>query len=39
MEGSTSLSAENRDVEELRTFVNQTTTEAADFRNKFERQK
>ena len=38
MEASTSFYAENRDIEQLRTFVDQTTAEAADLRNKFERQ-
>ncbi len=38
MEPSTSFSAENRDIEQLRTFVDHTTTEAAALRNKFERQ-
>ena len=38
MEASTSFSAENRDIEKVRTFVDQTTSEAADLRNKFERQ-
>jgi outer membrane murein-binding lipoprotein Lpp len=38
MDPSTSFSAENRDIEQLRTFVDQTTTDVADLRNKLERQ-
>ena len=36
MEASTSFSVENRDIEQLHTFVDQTKAEAADLRNKFE---
>jgi hypothetical protein len=38
MDPSTSFFAENRDIEHLRTFVDQTIADAADLRNKFERQ-
>jgi hypothetical protein len=38
VEASTSLFSKNRDIEQMCTFVDQTTTEAANLRNKFERQ-
>ncbi len=37
MDASAANYAENRDIEHLRTFVDQTTTEVADMKNKFER--
>ena len=37
MEASTSFFAEIGDIEKLRSFVDHTTTEAADLRNKYER--
>ncbi len=38
MDPSTSISVENREVEQLRDFIDETTTEVAEARNKFKHQ-
>ena len=38
MNPSSSMSAENREVEQLRAFIDETTAEVADYRNKFSHQ-